>query len=319
MRYIAVMLMVGFGVAQAADISPFGIGGDSISARSWTTWAPIMAKAGIKWVRGFSAFSEIEPAEGTFNWASADATVGAAEQNGISDSGILLYGAPWIGGDLPVNNLKAWGDYVSACVTRYKGRIKYWEIWNETPNFIGKDTASDYARTVYVAYEAAKKADPTCLMGLSIQSVNVNWIVSVLDAGAKDHFDWISVHPYETLGLVQSDGIEAEFMSIVPTLRKMLADRDPARVKAPIWFTEIGYDAGKSEEAQAGALVKAFAMSIAQGVEVVEWFEGKDGDSGPMGLLKADGTPRRSLTAYTTMTKYLGPTPRYMGWVLLND
>ena len=111
----------------------------------------------------------------------------------------------------------------SRCTAR--ASVKYWEVWNETPNFIGKGTAADYARTVVAAYDAAKAADPTCQVGLSIQSQNVNWIEQTIEAGAKDHFDFIAVHPYETLGVVESDGCEAEFMSIVPTLRKMLAQQ----------------------------------------------------------------------------------------------
>ena len=174
-------------------------------------------------------------------------------------------------------------------------------------------------RTVVAAYDAAKAADPTCQVGLSIQSQNVNWIEQTIEAGAKDHFDFIAVHPYETLGVVESDGWEAEFMSIVPTIRKMLARRNPARANVPIWFTEIGRDAGKDEKSQATALVKAFTMGIAQGVTRINWFEGKDGDSGPMGLLRGDGTPRPAYKAMSNLTRYLGPNPRYIGWVLLND
>jgi hypothetical protein len=120
---------------------------------------------------------------------------------------------------------------------------------------------------------------------------NVNWIEQTIKAGAKDHFDFIAVHPYETLGVVESDGWEGQYMSIVPTIRKMLAARNPARANVPIWFIEIGRDAGQGESSQAAALVKAFTMAIAQGVTRVDWFEGKDGDSGPMGLLRGAGTP----------------------------
>ena len=87
----------------------------------------------------------------------------------------------------------------------------------------------------------------------------------------------------------------------------------------PIWFTEIGREAKGEEASQASALVKAYAMGIAQGVTRINWFEGKDGDSGPMGLLRADGSPRLAFTAASTMTRLMGPTPKYHGWVLLNE
>ena len=67
-------------------------------------------------------------------------------------------------------------------MTHCKGSVKYWEVWNETPNFIGKSSAADYARTVVSVYDAAKAADPACQVGLSIQSQNVNWIEQTIEA-----------------------------------------------------------------------------------------------------------------------------------------
>ena len=230
-------------------------------------------------------------------------------RNKVRVSGLFFYNAPWIkpSDTLPTGNLPAWSAYVSALVTHCKDRVKYWEVWNETPNFMGKGTPLDYARTVVAAYDAAKSVDPSCQIGLSIQSVNVNWLEQTLDAGAKGHFDFIAVHPYETLGVVESDGWDAQYMSIVPTLRKMLSAKDPARSSVPIWFTEIGREAKGEEVSQASALVKAFAMGIAQGVTRINWFEGKDGDSGPMGLLRGDGSSEARLHGDVHDDPALGP------------
>ena len=71
-------------------------------------------------------------------------------------------------------------------------------------------------------------------------------------------------------------------------------------------------------EAQAAAVVKAYAMGLTEGVACIEWFEGMDGDSGPMGLLQADGTPRPSYTAMAQMIRQLGPHPVSLGWVLFD-
>lgn len=311
------------GLAQTDPVEecPFGFSCDNATTYTLAKYCGRMAEAGLRWIRGFIPFNVLEPEQGRFEWQPADTFLSTAEEHRMKVCGLFLYGAPWIppgAGHLPVNNLPAWGEYVSAVVNRYKDRVKHWEVWNETPNFIAGGTAEDYARTVVAAYEAAKKADPSCQVGLSIQSVNVHWIQQVIAAGARDHFDFIAVHPYEVLGLVESDGLEAQFMSIVPTLRKMLAALNPSRTQVPIWFTEIGYDAGKDEPGQASALVKAFVLGIAQGVERIFWFEGIDGDSGPMGLLRADGTPRLAYSAMRLLTAHLGLTPRYVGWVLLN-
>ncbi len=169
-------------------------------------------------------------------------------------------------------------------------------MWNEPPNGTNGAPPSDYGKLMAVTYDAVKAADPNAKVGLAAQSVNLNYLEQVIKAGAKGHFDYVTLHPYETMGSVgENAGTEAIFMSIVPTVRKMLAAQDPGNRHAPVWFTEIGYDAGKSAEVQGEALVKAYSMGIAEGVTVINWFEGMDGDSGPMGLLEANGTPRPCL------------------------
>ena len=158
-------------------------------------------------------------------------------------------------------------------------------------------------------------------MGLTAKSAHVNYLDQVIKAGAKDHFDWISLHPYEVLdGIADHAGTEPIFMSIVPTVRKMLAAQNPAKKDVPIRFTELGCDAkSKGPERQAHVLVKAYTMSIAQGVACVEWFEGRDGDSGPMGLLDGKGVPRPAYKAYGQLIQHLGQHPRYLGWLMFND
>jgi hypothetical protein len=72
------------------------------------------------------------------------------------------------------------------------------------------------ATIVVAAYDAVKAADPTVQVGLAAQSVNLNFMAQALDAGAADHFDYVTVHPYETMGLVD-DGWEAQYMSMPAT------------------------------------------------------------------------------------------------------
>jgi glutathione S-transferase len=76
-------------------------------------------------------------------------------------------------------------------------------------------------------------------IGLAAQSHYIDWLAQTLDAGAADHFDYVTVHRCEILGLIEQ-GWQAEPVSIVPTLRKMLADKNPPKKDVPIWFTEIG-------------------------------------------------------------------------------
>jgi hypothetical protein len=287
--------------------SPFGIASSASSSRSLEAWASDIAATGIGWLRGFDG-------------SATDKHLTTAAAAGLQVSGILFFSGPGSSATFPIADLPGWDGYVESTVTQCKGRVGFWEVWNEPPNFTADTSPADYATIVVHAYDRAKAVDASVRIGLAAQSNNVSWLEQTIDAGAKGHYDYVTVHPYEILGLV-ADGWEAEYMSIVPTLRKMLAAKDPEKVNVPVWFTEVGEPVGNgvTPEHQAATLVKAYTMGIAQGVLHVHWFEGKDGDSGPFGLIDGSGAKRPSYTAMKTLIAHLGAYPRYLGWYLVND
>ena len=294
-------------------MSPFGIGACNQTSQELEKWIPQMAEAGLHVMRtAGTTWGDVEPEEGKWTWTVLDKQMAYLTDQHFEFGGLLYGGVGWNtkdkGGTLPVNNLPAWSAYVSEIVKHCKAKAKYWEVWNEPPNGTGKDqTPADYAKLMDSTYDAAKAPDPACFVGLAAKSNHVNYLEQTIKTGAKGHYDYIVLHPYEVLnGIADNVGTEAVYMHIVPTVRKMLAAQDPAKVNVPIIFTELGCDAKKGLEVQAHALVKAYAMGIAQGVACIQWFEGMDGDSGPMGLLKRDGTPRPVYTAMGQMIRHLG-------------
>ena len=289
-------------------ISPFGIGSDhenGVSISSLAKWIPQMEAIGIHQLR------YCNPPELSY---LADHHMA---------SGGLLYGIPPgdtqdARGTLPVHNLRAWSNYVTRTVKQMHGRVTCWEVWNEPPNGTGRhQTAADYARILISAYRAAKAVDPNCKIGMAAKSVDVNYLQQVIAAGAANHFDYITLHPYEVLGNAVNDDEDSVYMHIIPTVRKMLKAADPSRAEVPIWFTEVGYSAHPDAARQARALVQAYTMGIAEGVTCINWFEGMDGDSGPMGLLTRNGSRRPAYTAMAQLIRYLGQHPVYLGWVPL--
>ncbi len=303
--------------SSTENLSPFGIGSSAARSRDLTKWIPQMADIGITVMRapGGTGWGNTDrPA-----WDKLDEKIAYLAEKNFTTGG-MFYSYRVKGGGFPMDELPGWSAYVKGMVGHCKGKIKYWEVWNEPPNGTHNAPASDYAKLVIAAYDAAKAADPDCLVGIAAKSVDVNYLDQAIAAGAKGHFDYITLHPYETLGSVMSHaGTESMYMSTVPTIRKMLAARDPAKANAPVWFTEIGFDSKRGAEKQAKALIEAYTMGIAQGVTVINWFEGMDGDSGPMGLIDNAGKPRPAYTAMAEMIKLLGPHPTYLGWVMLNE
>ncbi len=317
--------------------SPFGVAASARSTYALSDWMGEVSGLGVGWLRAFDTFGRVEPSPGVWQWKDVDKILRVSAQNHMQVSGLFFYGNQWIPSKsgLPTTNLTAWSNYVSAVVKHVDGRIKYWETWNEPPNFTWNASSAEYASLARATYDAAHAADPACRVGLCAQSVNLNYLDQAIQAGAADHFDYIALHPYESLSCVD-DGFEGEFMSIVPTTRKMLAARDPARASVPVWFTELGMAVGQvnggvkvTPESQAEALIKAYAMGLAQGVTRIDWFEGADGDSGPMGLFaplprnvttpKSRFQARPAAEAMALMIHRLGDHPTYLGWELLNE
>jgi hypothetical protein len=302
-------------------VGPFGIGSSQSSSNHHDKWIPRMAAIGIRTLRstGHIGYVGSQPTSWDDRPASWDGDLNYLAAQNFSTGETLYSYRPGKHG-FPMDDLPGWSQWVSAVVGHAKGKVKYWEVWNEPPNGTRPEqTAADYAKLVVATHDAAKAANPDCLVGLAAKSVDVNYLEQAIKAGAKDHFDYITLHPYESLGTAMNvPGAEALFMNIVPTVRKMLAAQNPAKANVPVIFTEIGYDSRNGAKLQADAVVKTYAMGIAQGVACIQWFEGMDGDSGPLGLLQADGTPRPAYTALAQMIKCLGEHPAPLGWVLLN-
>ncbi len=309
----------------ADEVGFFAIGACAANTKNLPRWIPLMTAIGIRDMRNVGgAWGGVEAVPGKWDFSGFQERLAYLESQKVRTGMLLMGTPPWYSDQkprgLPVKDIEGWKRYVSKVVEHGKGCVKYYAVWNEPPNGTNNAPASDYAKIVVAAYDAAKAVDPTCMIGLAAKSAHVNYLDQVIVAGAKGHFDYITLHPYELLGCVERrPGTEQVFMRIAATVRKMLAARDPGKVDCPIWFTELGYDSKRGEDHQAAALVKGYTLALAQGITTINWFEGMDGDSGPMGIVKGDGTPRPAYHALARMIELLGQHPKPLGWVLFND
>lgn len=267
-----------------------------------------MAAAGVTNVRGFHSgkrFAELQP------YRDAE----------LSLSGVLLW-SPTRPITFPTSDLEGFKQYVKTEVSRYRGVVKSWEVWNEPPNFSEDMSPSSYAVVVAAAYDAAKSVDPSVQIGLAAKSVHVRFLAEAIAAGARDKFDYVSLHPYEVAALI-SHGCERTFLGIVDNVRAMLREQNPGRASVPVLFTEIGVELRDNERAsiaeaeQADALIKIYSMSFAQGVDQVDWFDPRDSEGKHHGLLRGNGTTRPAYRAYQQLRAALGRTPRFLGWISL--
>ncbi len=175
----------------------------------------MIKEAGFGWVKQQVLWSEIEiPTKGTYvdtkngvhnTWAKYDRIVDLVNEYGLNLIARLDTSPAWArkGVDkieTPPDDFDDYGDFVYQIVSRYKGRVKYYVIWNE-PNTSfewgnRQVSARDYVRLLKTAYLRAKQADPDVVIlaaalaptiEVSDRAINdVMFLQQMYDAGAKD-------------------------------------------------------------------------------------------------------------------------------------
>jgi len=132
----------------------------------------MVKQAGLGWVKQGASWRDVEPSKGAFNWAQLD---DIAKWTGEQRLNVILrldFQPQWAGGGYPSNgppaNYADFGDYCYAVASRYKGRFRAYEIWNE-PNLAREwggraPNPAEYARLLKVAYQRIKQADPGAIV-----------------------------------------------------------------------------------------------------------------------------------------------------------
>jgi hypothetical protein len=89
-------------------------------------------------------------------------------------------------------------DFIAALATRYKGRIKYYEMANESDTYT---TASDFVTYVNRVVPIIRRIDPAArIISPSMHGRNPTIIKEYLAAGGTTDFDIVSLHSYPPRG-----------------------------------------------------------------------------------------------------------------------
>ncbi|MBO7722725.1 MAG: cellulase family glycosylhydrolase, partial [Thermoguttaceae bacterium] len=196
-------------------------------------------EAGIRFVRADFVWSIIENPRGTWNFEKIDATLDEMDKYGLTMLPILDYDTDW---SRPVvEHLDAWEEFVRTTVTRYKDRLRYWEIWNE-PNLEGfwhsKPSGKQYAKLLAESSRLIRRIDPDLKVVCGgTAGIPYEFIEESFDAGACEAFDVMNIHPYRAGAT--SVKTEDRFVSEIDRVRELMG-RYGAGDK-PIWITEMGW------------------------------------------------------------------------------
>jgi len=254
--------------------------------------------AGIGWIRQQFPWEDIEePSKGQYwdeknnqsTWDKYDNIVDLAQEYGLQLIVRLDLPPKWAHPNnawpqSPPENFDDYGDFVYTVVSRYRGKVRYYQLWNE-PNLAiewGSKpvNAREYVRLLKVGYQRAKEADPNCviLSAALAPTIEESWralneqiyLQQMYDAGAKDYFDIMSVMAYGLRSGPDDRRLElrdVNFSRPILTRETMVRNGDASK---PIWASEMGWNAqpewltadpvfGRvSEDLQAEYTVRAF-------------------------------------------------------------
>jgi hypothetical protein len=331
---------------QAADSgreSGIGINASNLSALSRNQpgdagrYFDMLSQSGVGWIRIATMWRQLEPAPGQYNWTVLDGEVDALRARHL-DILLNVFGTPcWAradqappcyavathahhaGSQLPVR--AQWQAFISGLVARYRGRIAYYEIWNEANNSASLDVngaASDspqqltaYRDQILIpAAEAVHRTDPaarvvgpvfTPFETSTVDDLAAKFAI-LLGGGAPQAIDVVSIHIYPASRLIAyGQGVRQAMHA---------AGMDGK----PLWLTEFGHPAGADlsrVDEQKNYLLEFLRDNNATHVfDKVFWYSMGDNDlfGGGWathvrdGLINDDLTPR---PAYTALQDYI--------------
>ncbi len=168
---------------------------------------------GIKFVRIQSGWQRTETEKGIYHFQWLDEIVDALCSRGMEPWICLCYGNPlyspeaeqYFGavGVAPTQTEEeknAWKNYVTALVTRYTGRVTWYEVWNEPDGQWcwkkGPD-AAEYAHFANDTADCIHAADPGArVMAGALCRVNLPYFARMCEEGVCEHADALSFHRY---------------------------------------------------------------------------------------------------------------------------
>jgi hypothetical protein len=229
------------------------------------------------------------------------------------------------------------GAFMQALATRYSGtaatplygrrlEVRHYEIWNECnlqlycrPQYRGRAAVSPrlYANLVRAAYPRIKRANPRAIViagatGPKSRSDQtgigtMDWLAALRRSGAR--FDAYSQHIYPAAPPRAQVRAVPSWNSVPLLLREV----DKIRRGMPMYITEAGYTTRATpfrrvrvtERQQSTYLKQIFALTSLRSprIPVVVWFNLQDNRNWPGGLLRANGTPKPSFSAFRSIAQ----------------
>ena len=275
---------------------PWAIGGPRIDAHGTLVafpgeWPSIPFQSLRVW-DSRTAWLDIEPRQGRFDFDRLDQFVVKSRSRGVRDISLVLGGtprwaarqvrpadAPWMGpgSASPPRRMSDWVDFVTAVATRYRGLITSYEIWNEPNNPVfWSGSRRQWVALVKAAARAIRAVDPSAGLvasGFSMRSpgdvAKVSPWIAALGA-AKVPLTAVSIHWYPDKG--------ADLSALGPVVTDVAAEAQGAGLPGIVWISELNVRRGGSlsPEGQASAVTALTDAAREGGASRVTWYAWAD-------------------------------------------
>jgi hypothetical protein len=239
----------------------------------------------------------VELSRGVYNWSAVDRYVNLAQQKGV-DFMYSFDGVPsWAVSDRSTcvpsscdssvlvcastpTNIQDFNDYVTALVTRYQGRIKYYELWNEPyqePNI----TIPNLVTLTTNAYNIIRGRDPNAqIITPSMDGVHADYAASYFAAGGPTGVDIASLHAEVDIYSASADVPEGIMPDryllgpLLPVLMQYLPNK-------PLWDTEgswnhTGIGNFTTPEQEAAFIARWYILHWSNGITRNYWYAWDD-------------------------------------------
>ncbi len=268
----------------------------------WRMW-----DAAVDWAR-------VEPQAGVFDFSLLDQYVALAAQRNVKIIYVLGNTPQWAstdptrvgtqglpGATAPPADVQVWRNFIQTLVTRYRGQIYAYEVWNEV-NLKGYWTGSadQMLQMSQIAFQTIKAIDPAAfvLAPSLVAGSGIDFLKNFMASGGDAFTDAVPYHLYST-NKVPEDVIDFDQQAITTS----------QQWGKQVWDTEFGWGPWGTwtDSAAAAFLARSLILQSAQGISHIVWYAWDD--RGPwvhLYLLESDfTTPTPAATAFQQVTSWL--------------
>lgn len=279
---------------------------------------PYLRKMGTEFVRDEIYWKDYEKEKGVYKMPEkADDYVNKLVENGLEpliilDFGNILYTETENSYPETDEQILAYGNYVYNLVKDLKGRVTYFEVWNEM-NLQGVEKGKIYAKMLKTAYERAKQANPDCkIVGPVTAGISESFFRYMKQEvpDIANYMDVLSYHEYGYTKTPEDADYEGTLRYCTDTLRTYFgADKE-------IWLTEMGWAEHYEELTERQTAMYTVRQFLNNTVEdladkmfVYCWINHQYHASvyeANLGLLNGDLSAKRGYVALAAMNHFVG-------------